>query len=777
MIKKKNINPKLDPSSNLERYTFALCPLNGKNPVQKEWQLPENGSTFAAALTHSGNVGIRLIDDLVCIDIDSNAERQLAVIGDLAETTKVQRGNALDRVALLFHVDVPCEKLTTRKFRHVDRTDKSFDVEVLTQSPEGNAKHKLIHGMYKGGWYKLGQTYPIKRISCAEYEGLIELLTVDMVEKVHKKRPDKPDPNLQADETAVNKLIASTGCIDVFSHYGLDFEVIQSGDELRLAGNGGLIVRPEENIWFNHSDEVGGDSLAAVAYCEFEDIDTSDKYTFKECVKTLAKIAGVPCPQFTPRTKPVTEEMEALFNQLSYGEISAGGLSDLWLALHGPDFMHISGTEEWYQWTDSIWSKVDDKIVRRSVALLMEELHTVAKTKLREARLNDPGDKATIKHLASIRDVCKRSANRVKDVLTLSADSYAIGADDLNMGNALNLANGLYNISTKEFRPHQKDDLQTYKLTYNFDPLAKCPGFLRFLREVLVRENGNIPDDDLVKLILEFLGYSLTTSKDLQKMLWLAGEGANGKSVLISIIQKLLGPLATSVEFENLGDSGNYDMAGLVGKRVIFSTEAAKGRRINEKALKQIVSTNDTIKARQIYGKPTEFVPVAKVIWSMNDKPVITDTTNAIWRRMILVPFNRVFEESEQQLDLIDILESELSGILNVCLEALDRLNAAGLFTESSAVKSATEDYKLESNPVAQWLQLYCATTGSKDDKNNALTTSAYAAYDSWCNTNGRRPINSANFGKELKRLGIENYRKKAGKYYMLKLKKLSLSL
>src|SRR5690606_27664534 len=101
--------------------------------------------------------------------------------------------------------------------------------------------------------------------------------------------------------------------------------------------------------------------------------------------------------------------------------------------------------------------------------------------------------------------------------------------------------------------------------------------------------------------------------------------------------------------------------------------------------LKRIVS-GERIKARPIYGAQFEFDSQAKVWWAMNDKPIIKDTGNSIWRRLKLIPFNRTFTDLDKDPELGQKLEAESPGILNFALDGLRRLRLRGKLPESAAV-------------------------------------------------------------------------------------------
>ena len=153
----------------------------------------------------------------------------------------------------------------------------------------------------------------------------------------------------------------------------------------------------------------------------------------------------------------------------------------------------------------------------------------------------------------------------------------------------------------------------------------------------------------------------------------------------------------------------------------------------------------------------------------MNDRPIVKDTGNAIWRRLKLIPFNRTFSEHEKDVNLLPTLESELSGILNFALDGLRRLRQRGRLPESAAVTAAISEYKQESNPVAQWVEDETTTiAGTLTASNGTLQSNLYLSYSAWCNRNGRQELNSTNFGKELKRLRIGHRKVNVGMVYAL---------
>lgn len=469
-----------------------------------------------------------------------------------------------------------------------------------------------------------------------------------------------------------------------------------------------------------------------------------------------------------------------------------GGILDVWLKLCGDDWLYVPALETWYMWSETHWLKDQRLALQRQVVALLAALNTLANQTCGQLQnqlksFNDENDPAGTRRAALARKAkrwgayvaaTKRSNGRVASIVGMAAAMRAVALEDLDAGDILNLANGTLDLSTFTLRPHDRADHLTYRLDYIYDPRADCPRWRQFIGEVIVKErdpeHGDttlIADVETAQLYQELAGYSLTRDTRHEVMVWQAGNGGNGKTVAIKVLQGLLGALATPVDFHTIGLPSNYDMAKVPNKRVIFSTEATRGGKVAEEWIKRLVS-GEMIGARAIYGRPFDFVPVAKIWWSMNDKPAVSDSSNAIWRRLKLIEFLRTFDDDTKDPDLADKLLAELPGILNWALVGLRRLRSAGRFTESEPMKKAIEEYRYESNAVQQWLAEETQRTETKDDPPQPLcqlsAKEAYEHYAEWIKRTGRQAFGITNWGREMKRLKVPFERKKSGIKYAL---------
>lgn len=472
------------------------------------------------------------------------------------------------------------------------------------------------------------------------------------------------------------------------------------------------------------------------------------------------------------------------FDPLSYRP-EDGGVLDAWSDLYSAQWRFAPGWDTWLQWKTTHWQRDEILRINSLVETLLDEMNTAAQEAMRDA-LNDLGAmakddagaddlKAEVSRYKAMVAATKRTDGRITSIEKMARHRVAVHSREFNVLNALNLQNGTLDLDTFALRPHRQSDNFTYVLPYSYDPTAQAPRWHRFLREVLVRplldRDGNPtgklePDDELITLYQELWGYSLTTLTHHQILVFQVGEGGNGKSVAIKVLNGLLGEhLATTLDFAKLGAQGNYDIAKIPGKRVLLSTESQKGSRIPEDILKKI-SDGEPLTANQKYETPFEFVPIGKIWWSMNHLPRITDTTMSIWRRFKIIPFRRSFSEKDGSADinLVDKLMAELPGILNWALLGWERLLNTGRFTEAKAVEEEVGAYRAASNPVRLWLEERCRVR-NQEGKPYPPTTKATDVYDdylTWCEANGYERdvvVNSREFAHEMRRLGYPSKR------------------
>ncbi|MDR3413429.1 MAG: phage/plasmid primase, P4 family [Formivibrio sp.] len=320
------------------------------------------------------------------------------------------------------------------------------------------------------------------------------------------------------------------------------------------------------------------------------------------------------------------------------------------------------------------------------------------------------------------------------------------------------VTNGTFNLTTGELEAHSPDHMLRNKVDILFDPSAECLKFLEFLDEVFG------PDADKAEKIAflrQWLGYLLIPDTSYQKMVWLVGAGGNGKSVLLQVVECLVGSENIShVMLDRLGTPAVR--AELVGKTLNISADLPKDTMINDGYIKAIVA-GDPIDAEPKFKQPFSFKPHVRLMAAMNNLPRTNDTSDGFFRRTVILMFNRKFTESEQNPRLAEELREELPGILNWALAGLADLRLKNGFTIPPSSMSALSTYRVESNPV----QLFAEGCLTACDSGGYVATELYEIYMSWASARGFKRQSIITFGRALSDLGFSK-RRSAGREYWL---------
>ncbi|MHB8351229.1 MAG: DNA primase family protein [Thermoplasmata archaeon] len=311
---------------------------------------------------------------------------------------------------------------------------------------------------------------------------------------------------------------------------------------------------------------------------------------------------------------------------------------------------------------------------------------------------------------------------------------------EFNPAGLVCLANGILDLTdpTKPvLRSHDPTVRFTAKIPAVYDPSTTCPTFDRFLVEVLPFE----PDRTEVR---KMFGYCLRPGNPLQIAFMFIGEGANGKSTLLGVLCALLGEDNVTAETLQSLVTNRFATAKLWGKRANICADIPANPLSFTGTLKTLTG-GDLARAENKFGHPFYFVNDAKLIFSANELPEVTDRTRAFWRRWFMVRFTETFIGKEDR-KLSEKLKAELSGILNYALLGLADLAEDGEFKPTQSSEALALEWKQRADPV-YW---FVSTKVEKDPGAWIAKEDLYEAYVQFCETHGASPRKPEVFGKLL---------------------------
>ena len=449
-----------------------------------------------------------------------------------------------------------------------------------------------------------------------------------------------------------------------------------------------------------------------------------------------------------PAPQSVKDEILAIAETSVDYKCTESGNAEFFSALYGDRYVFVSQRKKWFSFDNVHWVEDDHGAV-------LKMLETVRFREKLALELKDNEKKKNIIKWAIASESRMRLEAALKLAQAMLLKDFTLFDYDPKL---LCCKNGVVDLETGELRNATKDDWLCKSTNLDFCAEAKSERWLQFLSEVF---NG---DTELIDFIHRAVGYTLTGLTNEQCFFILYGVGANGKSVFLGILEKLLGDYGITTPSNTFkdkpNDSNSNDIARMVGARFVKSIEVKEGVRLNEERIKSLTGC-DRVTARFLYNEYFEFNPRFKLWMAVNHKPIVHGTEDAIWRRIRLIPFEVTFPPEKQDKDLSSKLAKELSGILSWAVDGCLEWQKRGLEPVEKVIRE-TSLYREESDLIVQFL----AERTSHKSGGKVKASDLYQEYKYWCQKRGENYLNNTQFGNRMKEKGFKK-EKKTHVYYL----------
>jgi len=310
---------------------------------------------------------------------------------------------------------------------------------------------------------------------------------------------------------------------------------------------------------------------------------------------------------------------------------------------------------------------------------------------------------------------------------------------------SLNTLNGTLNLKTRHLRRHDPADFITKLAPVEYRPDADQSEWLHFLSRVL-------PDAAMREFLARAVGYTLTGLPTEEVLFFVCGPTAGGKSTFVSSVGATLGDYAATANFATFLAQRNKtgprpDIVRLAGRRFVTSIETEESAQLAGGLLKWITG-QDRVCERSLYTVEIEFLPTFTLWLVSNFRPKAQDDDSALWRRLMLLPFDQTIPETERDPNVKMRLRDPTIGgpaVLAWAVEGCRQWQQGGL-QPPQAVKVATRQWRSENDPIIDWL-------GERATL-NPLASTAFASlnrdYHQWAEENGLRPISGKKLAERL---------------------------
>ena len=435
------------------------------------------------------------------------------------------------------------------------------------------------------------------------------------------------------------------------------------------------------------------------------------------------------------------------------------GNAERMLDHYGDGLMFVPEIGAWFNWTGVYWSSAAgvhmEHLAKETIRALPDEAKAI----------ESDGERAEFYKFCAVSQRAVMVRNMVG--LAQSDPRIVVSVADLDKEtNLLGVGNGAVDLRTGELlAPSQLHRITTIT-PVEYDARARAPLFEQTVSDVFFGEA------DMIGFFQRLIGYSLMAQPTEDILAIPYGSGSNGKSTVLGAIRDVLGEHAKMASADTFLSSGmggasaggaREDILRLRGARFVYVSEPDEGSELREGLIKSMTG-GEPLPARGLYSKTTvDVVPTWCAFMPTNHRPIVKGDDHAIWRRLMLVPFTRNFDQDltlVKDPDRAEKLAAEAKGILRWCVEGALAYQKHGL-KPPGAVRKAREEYKSDMDLLAEWLDECCEVAPGLVESNARL----WASWEQFAKARGElRFIASAkSLGRRLQSKGFESVLNSAG--------------
>lgn len=443
-----------------------------------------------------------------------------------------------------------------------------------------------------------------------------------------------------------------------------------------------------------------------------------------------------------------------------------GGNAERLVNRYGATIRHVADARSgdgWYVFTGRVWDESSSKVVQAQLEMARAYQDAVdampiadgdadAAAVQRAHRLNSKSC-ANDRGMTNARKIAATFPEIELKRSELDADPWALAC-----------ANGIIDLRTGQLRDHNSAELITRLSPVTYDPEARSDLWETFLHW-LTRER-----QDLVLFMQMAAGYSLTGDTREERLFFIHGPAASGKTTFVEAIKAAMGSYALTADFSTFIKGHTVggprpDIARMAGARFVSSVEVDRAQKLAEGLVKQM-SGGDTVTARFLYASEFEFSPSHKLWLVANDAPKVNDEDDGLWRRILKLPCDNVVPEGQRDPTIKARLRDPNDvgpAVLAWAVTGAKLWYERGQLDVPESVLAATREYRESQDPITDFLSEACEL--GPDLK--VAFGDLYSAYLSYCTTYRRRPMGRGDFSKRLDNRGYESKRigKDGGRY------------
>ena len=250
---------------------------------------------------------------------------------------------------------------------------------------------------------------------------------------------------------------------------------------------------------------------------------------------------------------------------------------------------------------------------------------------------------------------------------------------------------------------------------------SMCPEWITFLEQCFDQPNKDEMNDvirELHKVLGNWIAGDLGHHRG--NIVWLIGPPGSGKSVLLRVVQALIGK-SNFVSSTMAQMDSAFHLNSWIGKKLAIFPDMDFGRQDKRAVVERIklISTGDEV---SIDRKYLSEIPAhrlgTRIAIAANNIPTIPDATQAIARRSLAFEMRNTIPIEEQDAGLAARLEKprSLAGIFLLALIGIKRIDQDKGFKQPACYQTLIDDLKDQSSDYKGFIDDYLIITNEETD-------------------------------------------------------------
>lgn len=328
-----------------------------------------------------------------------------------------------------------------------------------------------------------------------------------------------------------------------------------------------------------------------------------------------------------------------------------------------------------------------------------------------------------------------------------------------NNPNLYVLGNGIFDAKKHQLLNYSPKFVFTSKIAVNYNPNAQEPKFDNWSFSKWINEDIAENKEDKIKLIWQTFKAVVNSNYSYHSAVFLldAKHGSAGKGTFEQLL-------------ENIAGEGNYAsiklnefekdaiLATIVNKPLVIGDDNDPNKPIDSSERFKSASTGDSIPINDKYEKAYSYKPTCLIVQSLNDLPKFKDNSDATYRRIRVIKFNKHYAENASNRKIKDEYIYNKDLLEWIVKTAIDvKIDGVMVHTEES--NAILKENKIDSEPFLQFVNDIVIP----NENGYRFQDTTYQAYRTWYKNTGHNVIyleSFRDFNKKMREHGFKQSRK-----------------